>query len=64
MGFSLGIHPMPSRRMEIQDFGEEEEDEEVYRPLDVSLELLEDQEEQKEEVRPFKLPPDPAVFFP
>lgn len=40
LGFSLGV-PMPTRRIEIEDFGGESDDGEsgYNRPLDVSLEV-------------------------
>jgi len=40
LGFSLGV-PMPTRRIEIEDFGGDEDDfsDGGNRPLDVSLEI-------------------------
>jgi hypothetical protein len=41
LGFSLGV-PMPTRRIEIEDFGEDDQDnfsDGGNRPLDVSLEI-------------------------
>ena len=38
-GFSIGC-PLPSRRIEIEDFGEDfDDDSQINRPLDVSLEI-------------------------